>query len=65
MSFIELTRIDGEKILINKYHVSSVSKSLGREKCLVVRLNSGQMQEITDDYNSVKVLLEGKNNECK
>jgi hypothetical protein len=66
MSFIELTRVDNTAILLNKYHITSVSRSVDHpNKRLIIRMNNGQTQEVLDDYKTVVLLLEGKYDACK
>lgn len=64
-NFIELTRTDGCAILMNKHHITTVSKSLTNEKNSVVRFNNGQYQEVIDSYDEIKLILEGKIDACK
>ena len=66
MSFIELTRPDNTAILLNKYHITSVSQSVDYPKSrLMIRMNNGQTQEVIDAYEDVKEMLEGKTDACK
>lgn len=65
MSFIELTRPDNTSILINKYHISTISNSVSNKDRLVIKMNNGQTQEVIDDYKDVKLILEGKIDACK
>ena len=63
--FIELTRPDGCAILLNKYHITLVTRSVTNNTTVVVRLNNGLYQEVTEPYEEVKAFLEEKTYACK
>lgn len=65
MSFIELTRADKTAILLNKYHISSVSMSLDNPGHIKIRMNNGSVQDVMDSYEDVKDILAGKTDVCK
>lgn len=64
-NFIELTRTDGCAMLMNKHHITTVSKSLTNEKNSVVRFNNGQYQEVIDPYDDIKFILGEASNACR
>lgn len=69
-SFVELTVNDGRKdnddtmVLINRYHISSVSRNLYTKKT-IIRMHNGTGFEVDETYETVKEVLGGKFDACK
>jgi uncharacterized protein YlzI (FlbEa/FlbD family) len=80
MSFIELTLGDEyyvdetkEPILLNKHHISSLksypvntfSSSSPTVLWSKITLNNGKKLIVTESYETIKTILEGKTDACK
>lgn len=69
-NFVELTVSDNRKddkevtVLLNLYHISSVSKNLYTKKT-IIRMHNGTGFEVDETYETVKEVLGGKFNACK
>lgn len=64
-NFVELTRVDGSYILINKYHITSISQSVNNPGNLTIRFNNGSVQDVSNEYEEVKAFIGGKLDACK
>lgn len=64
-NFIELTRVDNTPLLLNKYHISTVSQSVQYPNRITIRMNNGSVQDVIDSYEDVKDILAGKTDVCK
>jgi uncharacterized protein YlzI (FlbEa/FlbD family) len=46
--------VDGTYILINKYHITTVSQSVHNPESLTIRFNNGSVQDVSNEYEEVK-----------
>lgn len=64
-AFIELTRVDGTYIMVNKYHITTISHSVNNPGNLTIRFNNGTVQDVSNEYEEVKAFIGGKLDACK
>lgn len=69
-NFVELTLSDSRKddkevtIILNLYHISSVSRNMYNNRTLV-RMHNGTSFEVDESFNTIKEILGGKFNGCR